>query len=65
MTQEIIDGFIEEMVKKGFSCHKCDECGGALWVEGEKELMLMRYSSVMDGECMDCMRMKKRVGVVE
>jgi hypothetical protein len=63
MAQEIIEGFVEEMKKKGFTVMKCPECLGALWLEGEKEIMLMRYSTVFDGECMKCLHLKKEMTI--
>ena len=58
MVQEIIEEFVKGMKEKGFMVMKCPECLGALWLEGEKEVMLMRYSTIFDGECMKCKAIK-------
>lgn len=63
MAQEIINGFVEEMKKKGFTVMKCPECHGALWLEGEKDIMLMRYSTILDGECMKCLSFRKKLTI--
>ena len=63
MSQELIAGFVKEMRKKGHTVMKCPECLGALWLEGEqnKEVMLMRYSTIWEGECMKCREIKEEM----
>ena len=51
--QEMIDGFIEEMLFQGYHAWQCDFCFAALWMEGEP-LMLMRYGTIHQDDCEVC-----------
>ena len=60
-ANQLLNDFTAEMNRKGFMVMRCPECNGALWLEGEKEVMLMRYSTIFDGECMSCIQLKKEL----
>ena len=51
--QEMIEGFIEEMLFHGFHCWQCPYCFSALWLEGEPT-MLMRYGTTHQDDCKAC-----------
>ena len=61
-SQEMIEGFMEEMHLKGFYCWQCPNCLAALWLEGEP-IMLMRYGSTPQEVCEVCVDEIKKVSV--
>jgi len=61
--QEMLDGWAKEMKRLGHATSKCPKCKGYLWFEHKDKkksaIMLMRYSTVFDGECDHCNKIKK------
>ena len=59
-ADEILDNFFADMVEQGYTPIRCEECYGVLWLEGTpSNVMLMRYATCFDGECLGCVRLKK------
>ena len=57
--QDMIDGFIEEMLFQGYHAWQCNFCHAALWIEGQP-LMLMRYGTFHQNDCEACLEWIRR-----
>lgn len=66
IEQDLINGFMAEMVSLGYIIFSCSECNGVLWVEqdlytDEGVPILHRMSTIELDNCQKCLNAHKEV----